>query len=290
MEKGQSDITLLLTVLVLFSASIGFLHGTKTIRKDTTRSYTHPLDEVRRSQALNYLRPLLIARTPGVIAQTLQGVSIGRTKDLARAIIKDNGSPLTIDEKIVLILALAHSFAHDPYAQYTLFNLLLLNKIKNGTPPLIIAARSEYATIIPALTSWIRDENIVKFAPEQALSYAITSDDLVALITLIKYGVPLNSTLATQLLAQTVQQNKDVRFVPFLVDHGANVNHVENKRTLLMYAVEQNNKNMVQTLLNSGAQVNVVIAPEVGSALQLAIEKGYGDIDVLLREYGAQEK
>lgn len=287
MEKGRSDIALLLTVLVLFSASIGFLHGSKTVRKDTVRSYTHPLDEVRRSQALNYLQPLLIARAPGVLAQTLQGVSLERTEELARIIIKDNKSPLSRDEKVVFILALAHAFTLDQYAQYKLFNLLRL--LKKGTPPLVIAAQSEYVAEIPVLTGWIRSKNIIEFAPEQALTYAVDTNNIDAFMNLIKYGVPLNSTVATQLLTLVVEQNRDVRFVSFLVDHGADVNVVENKRTLLMIAVEQNNKAMVQTLLNSGAQVGIVIVPEIGSALQLAIEKGYGDIDVLLREYGARE-
>jgi ankyrin repeat protein len=289
MEKGRSDITLLLTVLVLFSASIGFLHGTKAIRKDTVRTYTHPLDEVRRSQALNYLRPLLIARAPSVIAQTLQGVSLARTEELVRAIIKDTASPLNRDEKVLLVLALASALPHDRYAQYRLFNLLRINKIKKGTPPLIIAAHGQYAAIIPVLAGWIRDKNIVDFSPEQALTYAVNENDIEALVTLVKYGVSLHATLATQLLTLVVQQNKDVRFVAFLIDHKADVNYVENKRTLLMYAVQQNNKKMVQTLLNSGAQVDIVLAPQVGSALQIAIEKGYGDIDVLLREYGAKE-
>jgi len=285
MKNKQSDIVFLLTVLLVFSASFGFLYGYKKTNDTKADSVVHPLDEGSSTEALAHLNPLIIARSPDMIIQTLEGVSADRKIELARAILEAKKSPLSSDEQALIVLGLAHILSYNQKKQFELLDLLRKKQIMQGIPPFIIAAHSKYAAVIPSLMAWAHNKKM--FAPEYALKYAIDHNDLDALHVLLSYNVPLNSTKATQLLTQVVQKNKDTKFVPLLIDHGANVNYASNKRTLLMYAVERKNKAMVQALLNAGADVKTIIDPVVGTALQIALEKGYVEIDMLLREYGA---
>jgi len=73
--------------------------------------------------------------------------------------------------------------------------------------------------------------------------------------------------------------------VEFLLDRGADVNHETMKGwTPLLYAIEKKQKDMVELLLQKGADVNVKTIYGI-TPLKSAITKEHHDIQVLLSSY-----
>lgn len=72
-----------------------------------------------------------------------------------------------------------------------------------------------------------------------------------------------------------------------LIEAGAKANAAPNGRSVLMYAVEDNNMLISQMLIEAGADVN--FRDEEGdSALRIARRMGYVDLDLLLMQSGAR--
>ena len=51
-----------------------------------------------------------------------------------------------------------------------------------------------------------------------------------------------------------------------------------------MQATKNNNKQMVKALLEVNADPDIVLDPQVGSAIQIALENGFVEIEQLLRQ------
>ena len=74
--------------------------------------------------------------------------------------------------------------------------------------------------------------------------------------------------------------------VKALLKVGANVNTAPRGESLLMHIVNNNDLLIAQVLINAGADVNYI--DDAGrSALQIAREKGFGDLEMLLMQSGA---
>ncbi len=81
--------------------------------------------------------------------------------------------------------------------------------------------------------------------------------------------------------------NGHLTTVKTLLKAGANVNIEPGGRSLLMHIVEGNDLMLAQVLIAAGADVNFRDAAG-NSALQIAKEKRYGDLEMLLVQSGAQ--
>jgi ankyrin repeat protein len=82
--------------------------------------------------------------------------------------------------------------------------------------------------------------------------------------------------------------NGHSEIVEFLLDRGADINaRMKINNTPISMATLNGHLDTVQLLLSRGAAVNIV--GEGGSALHIAIEKGYTEIVELLRQHGAKD-
>ena len=82
--------------------------------------------------------------------------------------------------------------------------------------------------------------------------------------------------------------NGHTKIVGFLLDRGADINaRAKINNTPIKEAASNGHLETVRLLLSKGANVNIV--GDGGSALHIAVEKGYTDIAELLRQHGAKD-
>ena len=293
MKQKNSDMVLLLNILLLFSASVGILHGRKknqTKHDDTSEAIT-----LTTQDTLDYLQPLLYAHSIDTIAQTLKQFTGSVIIAVLRSLFDDVKSPLLGPEKVELLVGTAFYHAHNKKAQHAIFDLLpRYEQLLTDNPVFFIAARGSYASAIPDLVAWLKgrsngeaSKRLLQSWSSQALNQTVNANDVAVIESLYAQGIRLKRQKASSLLWRVVDGNKDVTFVPFLVKRGnADVNYVgKGKRTVLVRAVQNGNKNMVQALLEEGADAKKVADVAVGTADQVAFERGYIAIEELLRLY-----
>ncbi len=307
MINERPNVHLLLTILVIFSASVGILHGRKKIRTlatqiDMDTVIGEGITTLSLDEAYDYLHSLVQSRNIRLLGQVIGQFSASAAKNLAEKILNDQSIPLTQEEKIRLLFATTLQMQKKKGAQYLIFDLLLTHKeLQQVHPALLVAADSAYTKAIPPFIKWIKnrlgnkayqnDHAYLNAMVNRALSQAVYTNDVNALDVMLSKTVRIKPQKASQLLWRAVCENKDTAFVPFLVRRAeADVNFSgDNKQTLLIKAVRNNNVDMVRALLEEGAKVNMILDPEVGSALQIAIGKKLVSIELRLRYHGALE-
>jgi hypothetical protein len=294
MKAHQPNYMALLTIITLLVISTGLLNSKKNLKADTLSAavVTNPLDELSLDTAYASLQHLFASRSIATIVSMMQGVSLERTLELAQLTLSSKSIALTNNDKAIIMLGLAHNYQGDIKKQYQVLDLLKQFRIaKKDIPLLISAVHSEYSTLIPVMLAWMKDKKLDEVSIDNAFVYTIQRGDITGFTKLIKHGVPISAVQATTLLFSVISQKKMPEFIPLLIELGADVDYVDRGHTLLMRAVLANDKPLVEALLKAGADKNInkIVSPSIGSALQLAIEKEYTALDLLLREYGARE-
>lgn len=265
-------------ISILFGASVGILHGRKKNKIEVTADGEITLSI---QDALDLMQPLLMAGSLDVAAQSMQQYSESVIIDALTALINNQGISLTDQEKVALIIGLAH---YNHKIQSSLF--VLLKKYFSSQPLFLIAAQHQYGDVIPSLLVWSKDySRILAGWIYSSLSGAIEINDPDLIDQLYAQGLRLDSALASKLLYAVVHGNKDVAFVPFFVRRFlADVNYSpDGKRSLLIDAVGNRSESMVRALLEEGANPSLILDDEVGSAAQIAYQRGYAAIEQLIR-------
>lgn len=294
MRDERSDGLFLLTIILLFGVSVKLFpiknKKVNEVQANHAETSAFFLNDSPLDQAIIYLRPLIASGSAGTLAQALKDIELERVLELADYIIDKES--LSHDQKLLFLFALTFNYPKDTKAQFRILDRIIKHEqLQQETPLLLVAVHSdEFNKIIPTLLTWLKNKEVGQKIIEKALLDTVQNNDLAALKMLVDYKMPITKNQATQYLLTSVKQNKDAELIPFFVEQGADVNVVDNKRTPLIYATENNNTRMVKALLEAGAKADMFVDPEVGTPLQIAIEKGYADIDKLLRKHGAREK
>ncbi len=294
MKQDHSNHLLLGTIVGLLIISAGLLNYKEKIKADSAPQVMvrNPLDDLSIEKAYGSLQHLMASRSVSTIVQMLQGMSVNRTLSIAQMILASKNTALTREDKAVVILGLIHNISNNIKVEYQLLDMLKqFRDTKKDKPLLVSTVHSQYSTSIPVILAWMKERGLDEVSIMNAFTYTIMHNDVAGFTKLVGHAVPITAAQATTLLTKTVTQKKMVEFVPLLIDLGADINFASQGKTMLMQAVLQNNIDMVTALLKAGATKNIdtIVDPKVGSALQLAIEKNYTNIDLLLRQYGARE-
>ena len=292
---------MLLGVLLL-CASISMFHVRGITDNNEQLGNTNSsrlLDSMNAQDAFDYLVPLLIAGTINGAAGMLKQFAPEVRDTVVTSVLDEENTHLKAQDKITFLIAAVQHYTEDQDIQYALLDSIAQHK--EHLPyqyTLQSATQDAYVSTIEPLLQWIAQRRTGKkykrFAKklfDEGLENLITHNDVHALDVLLSKKMPLRKQQATALLHTVVLKNRDPEFVSLLVQRaGANVNYTDkSKHTLLMHAVTQNNVPMTHVLLQEGAKPNKLTSPAIGTALQLAIQKRYVEVELLLRRYGARE-
>lgn len=305
MKLKQYDIVLLLSSLVIFSCGIGvWQNGKSKVASRIPISYAvdiagaaqNALADMTDEEIVDFLRPLGLSRSVEKMADTLKGIPAERAVRIARLLINDQKIGLRKLDKKELILALAIAF-NETLDQDMLFDIYLSEpSLHIGRPFLVIALADYYRVHLPLILEWVNRMNKRTPAPTptktmiyDSYQYAIDHNDAQMFALLVKQGVPLDSSAATRLLWHLVEQKKTAALIPILVAAGADVNHVQHKKTPLIQAVQNASEQMVQELITAGADVNKAPDKSVGTPLQQSFMIHNTPIEMILRANGAHE-
>ncbi len=284
MSRRSSDMSLLLFILILFSASIGFLHGIKTPSASLDSGASNEESEkLILDDSRDMIQALLDSNNMEEAGKML--VSPLMHDDLALNILENVRFSLTDEQKIRLLIA-AISNQEQSEKRTKLIGYLLLF-FPNS--PIFAYDLHQPTAFIPAIASWAQAEgkpHVLNNWKNRSIAYAIELNDEPLLSRLYASGIRPAQEKVSHLLYKVVEDNKDVAFVPFLVQRlEADPNYSPDKKmTVLMQATKNNNKQMVKALLEVNADPDIVLDPQVGSAIQIALENGFVEIEQLLRQ------
>ncbi len=295
MKRERSGVVMLLIMLLIFSATLGMLHGgTQQKRTDSTGE----LGTLSSENALEFLTPLIESKSVDTLVDAMANIPATKARDLAEKIIKTHQAALTRDDLLKMLFGLVLHYSAQP-DQYKILDLVAQEPLRKGAPLLYVAAMSDYAQGTPVLIAWMNKNAHDPYIGElvgdpifKAYAFGITQNNLDALSTMHKQAARLTSKQATDLLWKVVTAGKkNPAIAQFLVlVAGAQVDDVRQGKTPLTQAAQHKNLGMVKALVQSGADVNKVASDAVGTALEIAIGNGATAIEIYLREHGASEE
>lgn len=280
----KSDIALLLMVLVMLSASIGILHGRKKLVDQSVIADDAAQITLTQQDALDYLQPHFIAGNLDSAAATLHQFIDPLFLSTVQTIVDDSSSDLTDAQKIEFLAALLEYDKSQKY--YHRIIPALAERFKDE--PIFAYFLQSYSKVIPYIITWMQDNNqmndLLQGWIEKSFEKLIKDNEPDLLkklfgLTEIKPSVDA----ANKLLALAVQEKKSPVFINFLIDQfGADVSYSpDGKKNMLMLAVETNNEPMVKALLAKKASYSRVLDPAIGSARQIAFERGFTNLEQL---------
>lgn len=283
----RHDIILLLCVLLVFSCGISLLYGTAT--------QEHAVSPVEDTEVFKDLQALDISHSVQKMGEFLARRKFEQQIRILNQILNGQTSALNPEEKVELGIELLTKRANIS-DQKTILDMLRNYPGVHTIPLMYIAVDKRQLSAVPMIVNYYKNntQELHKTIYE-ALVHAIRQNNLKNFAQIISSVGGISAQMATQLLWEVLQQNKDAQFIPVLVKQKADVNNAKEGKTPLISAVDANNVEMVQMLLDHGAQPNKFVDPAIGTPLQ-RVQKLQREskvqnatIELLLRDHGARE-
>ncbi len=281
MKQEKSDISLLLIILVLFSASIGLLHGFKISLVSASSEMKRPT--LSQQDMLDLIFPHLFSDNMKKAAEGIKQFDRDSQTKVLQRILHGEGVGLTDVQKIKLVGALAAQ-EEDSARKAEIFGLLSTNF---PNVPIFAFIIAEHPELIISIRKWAKKEHkkeIFNKWKNLSIIHTLMLNEVPLLTDLYTNGIRLTPKEASAILDRVVVEKKDVGFVPLLIHKfGAHIHHSsDGKRTALIKAVETKNPDMVRVLIQEGANPRLKLDPVVGSALQVAAQNGLVEIEGIL--------
>jgi hypothetical protein len=307
-KRKNAEIDMLLTGLLALSALIGGLHHLplgaeqKTVAGKTAAPVSElkkdaPAKEVEENvladapvdEIFTDLQPLIISNSVEKMIKLLIGIPFKTVLMVLRKILDEKEENLDRDDRIEIIVGVADQYKKQE-EQYGILDLIIdphYLYLRQGTPILVRAAHGDYPQIIPVIKAWYADrvakqENHAQLCEElesRALAYAVENSQLDELKAMVSHGVTMDINRISELLVDAVKRRTGCKIIEFLLEHGADINHVVNGHTALIWAIKNNDLKAVQFLVQRGADVNKIGDNKIGNPRQVAgeaVEKAWG--------------
>jgi hypothetical protein len=298
-EKREAGIIRLFIIVIFFSASILLINKSKknvaiATHIDVLNIATDSVGSLSCDDAYGHMNALLMSHDTDLIVKIINQFINHCATQLVEKIIQDTSLPLSHEEKMEILFGTVAHCGGKKAVQYRLLDFLLEHPhLYAQTPALLVLAQSKYNDSVPIFISWGKErqkvhEGLLSGFVSNAFEYAIEKNDYVSVEAMLSKKIRISQSQASELLWHVVKNDKNSSFVSLLVHHAqADVNYVNDGKTLLIEAVEQNNTKMVQVLLDEGAVVDRVVDAQKGTALAIAMMHKFRTTEQLLREYGA---
>ncbi len=264
------------------------------IEENTTGS----LETLSIEDFIDSIKMLLQAGTIDAVSKPISDLPSEKRKHVVETIIDPQSNVLiNLDRKVALLVAVAAQSKDDISVAYELFDRLLV--YQNQLPyQVALSVIAQFPEGIEIFNTWVikQKENpesvpFINSLVEKGLKYIVQEGNIEALKTVLAQTSLIDRIHANQLLLYLVDNKYEPGFIaPLVVNGYADINVTDaQKFTPLMHAVLDHNMSMTKTLLEHGADPNYLSDPAIGTALQLALEKRFVDIELLLRGHGARE-
>ena len=306
MKQPKRDITILLTTLLIFSISVGLIHTNKKVNLKTVvdtsgtvdqtqqahqKLINEPLERYNPEQIITYIYSLVQAESTKEIGMILARLDSNKIKQVLDILCSKKEFNLEPDEIASIVVHAAHELQDEQKAQELFDYAAMTNCLKNELPVLAIAGDLAYADVINALKKWM-ENNPGNTLMRDTLIALVKNNNPTAIAKLLSYDFIIDKAILNEALWHAVDQAASPDFVSIFNQYGADINYAYNNKTLLMRAVELASQEIVRALLDAGAQSNILLDPQVGTALQFALENkadNKTEIELLLRTAGAHE-
>jgi len=300
MEGRQEGVLRLFIIMSFFCISIFFLNNNK---KNLVTSPHIDICDTKSDSTVDFsiehvyqeMNSLFLTHDIDLIIKVISQFKCNCARLVVEKIIKDETICLSLEEKVNIIYGMMHAYTKKNMHYEWLDLLLEYPRLDIQTPVLLSLARNKHADDIALFIAWGKDRQkargkngLLACYAEQAFKRAVEDNDYAAVETLFSKKVRIAQQKASELLWYIIEHKKNSALISLFVHHAqADVNCLENGKTLLIMAVEKNNIDGVRVLLDEGAVVDRVIDNEVGTALTIAMKHNYHNLEQLLREYGA---
>lgn len=302
--KYFSDINGALAFLLFCGASLGII----TNREASNQAVAQ--QAMPENNFFDYIQPLLYSRGLSKIAQAIHTFADDNFVSVLNTIIENTEWPLSLNDKLLLIMSLAALYKEEPYKQNQVLSMISnhADLFSNSEPLLYVLAHNKSNSgDIPIFLRWIgtvknHNQPFINKAIQEGLLYAVHQNDIHSFNYMISQGVPLSKVTATRMLWDVIEGQKNPAFIPELIRFKAQIDTPKHSYTPLMQAILYKNKPIVNQLLKAGANPNLVIDNTIGSALQIVSSEAfqahqdkrvddsvlYNELERLLRSFGAR--
>lgn len=301
------DIAVLLTVLLIFSYGLTLFYartsGEESLQKEESTVEQQELAGAKKTRLIDRdimgeIQEFVMAQDVRRIAEVLSTAPAVQQRQVLSYLVTTAKNNLTLQEKITLILMVAFT-EPDESAKKNILTLLTDKKIDiERIAPVYLIYKNLLENLMPSLFALLKTMNQKRTWIFQGAYYAIHQNNAAVLARIVSnHGQILTAYDLNALLFHAIEYKKSTpKIIELLISAGADPNAVRNGKTPLIEAVlaatkdtQENAKLVIESLIKKGAVVNKIADPAVGSALQVAIRKGYTPIELALREHGARE-
>lgn len=251
--------------------------------------YKGPLVGVSQSIALQMLMPLVRSERIDDVIKLMKGLGHSEILSLTQKLSEDESASVEARLRTLLGVIAAY-FETNQAGMQRLFDCCSsLSGDKKRPPMIYVAFKYGYETSVPLFLVYAKDKASKESFIVKSVAYALDKNDVAVAKKIIdQYGHDLTKEQLSSLLWQASDQDgSSPEFVTLLHAVGADINYAHDGYTPLMRATVKKNLPFVKTLIAAGADKGIIIKPEIGTALQLAIEYNAIKIEIYLRELGA---
>jgi hypothetical protein len=303
MEVRNSGAVYRLFVIIIFLfISILFVNNQKKMNPlatnlDISSGTVIPLSGLHSAdQVYHYVSSFVPLHNIDLLINVLHQSAEYGFSDLVEKLVTDQSCFLSDEEKIRIILGCVAHSSNKKTDQYVLLDTFLkYPALFDSSAVLLTLMRSNYHEVLPIFLSWVRERqkkekyhDLWELFIEKSLFLAVEQNDYATVKSMLSKKIRISEKKASLLLWHAVACNKNIHFIPLLVRRAqADINYAYKGKTLLIEAVAQNNKEMIQMLLDEGAIVDRIVDSSIGSALHVASLNNNYIIQELLKEYGA---
>lgn len=285
----------------------GVKEKSKEEKRIVRRQEADSLADFSIDKIIIYLEPLVRAESENQIVLLLKNLSLEKVQEVLGYILK---SSLPRNSKIQIILGVSLYYQNNKDEQNAILSLLDSDSEFSEGPPLLSVVTSGIypEKIIVDLLALKKDQK--KQMIDDALVYAIKTDNLEQFKFINQYANNLDAQEATRFLWVAIDANAPIEFVDYFIENGANIDQEKDEKDPLIAAVQNLNKPVVQTLIKAAQKdpkidlskmINRFVSVYVGTPLQAALgiqrdekrstedKKMAIEIEELLRSSGATE-
>lgn len=256
-----------------------------------------PLTKKSVGQAITQLAPLIMSRSVEKAVEQFTNLPAEKALAILEQLIKTSKTDFTKKNKgrpfevkrndfLQIIFGVASQY-RDATVYNQFFDLIdrYAGLAYGIRPVLFVLSISSYPVLIPDLIAWLEAKGVQNSVRDTGI-YALDRTSARAIKALSKYARSALEPVLGSLLLYAISNKKSLKMIRVLVDAGADVNYADaSGYTPLIKAVEMGNLRATKLLVENGADIDLMVKDDIGSAWQKSSELSKGTIMEYLQKH-----